>query len=119
MQPIGTKKITKPLENKKNRTTSRDKNHAISWDKKLMQPIRIKTGATSWDKKLMQPLRTKKFTQPLGTIKNHAISQNKKNHAFSLDEQISQEKNHTKKTQNYYELNRMAFKPRLSWVLFY
>ena len=60
MQPIGTKKITKPLENKKNWTTSRDKNHAISWDKKLMQPIRTKnsrnllgqkTHATSWDQK--------------------------------------------------------------------
>ena len=62
MQSFGTKKNLRNL--------SGQKNHAISMDKKITQPLGTK--------KIMQPLGTKKIMQPFRTEKNHATSRDNK-----------------------------------------
>ena len=69
-QPLRTK-FYATCQDKKNHAISGQKNHANSWDKKIMEPLNTK-------QKIMEPLRTKKSRNLFGQKKNHTTSQDKK-----------------------------------------
>ena len=91
---LGPKKVTQPLGTKKNHAPSRtkkfcnllgEKNHATSWNKKIMQPLGGKKTLNLLGKKKNTTSQDKKKSLNLSKQKNHATSQDKKNHANSQD----------------------------------
>ena len=87
---MGTTKITQLIGTKKSCNLSEQKYHATSQDKKKSCNLsgQKKNHATSWDNKIMHYFGTKKHTtsrdkkimQPLGTKRKHTSCWGKKNH---------------------------------------
>ena len=127
MHYFRTKQITPPLGPKNYALFKKKKNHAISWDKKILRnQLGRKNHATSWDKKkscnlseqkkscnlsgqkkITQPFRTKKYatswdkknTQPLGTKQNQATSWEQKSRNL-WDKKIMQPLGDKKKSRS-------------------